>query len=154
MSVLLTVPLGPTTHPSSSSPGSQPTPYDLRVRASEVLSKIVALYGSKYPGLLPRQHPTFLFGIMLKSLQGLLSTLTKTLNSSPFPSPLGASNPPAGRYEGAILGLAALGGPAVLSGLWGTGTDELIKIDNLAGSLYPGEGRRGRTAIMKACIVS
>jgi hypothetical protein len=52
MSVLLTVPLGPWPQPSSF--GNQPTPYDIRVRASGVLKKIVELYGIKYPGLIPR----------------------------------------------------------------------------------------------------
>ncbi|CAD6567611.1 MAG: hypothetical protein TREMPRED_003748 [Tremellales sp. Tagirdzhanova-0007] len=135
MSVLLTVPLGP--HPpSSSNSGSQQSSYGLRIRASEVLGKIGAVYGPSYPGLLPR----------------LVSTLTRTFQSSPFPSPLGAAHPPAGRYEGAALGLAALGAPAVLSGLWGNGGEQMVRIDDLAGRLYPGEGKRSRTGLMKACI--
>lgn len=55
MSVLLTVPLGPHPPSSSLSNAPQPIPYDLRVRASEVLGKIAAVYGPKYSGLLPRQ---------------------------------------------------------------------------------------------------
>ena len=53
-----------------------------------------------------------------------------------------------------MLGLAALGAPAVRSGLWGKGGEELVRINNLAGRLYLGEGKRGRSGLMKACMVS
>lgn len=90
------------------------------------------------------------------TIPGLMSTLTSALHSSPFPSPLGATNPPAGRYEGAILGLAALGPYAVRQTIWGTNGDGLQRIDVLAGKLYPGEkeAKRGRVGVMKAAMVS
>lgn len=129
LSILLTVPLGP--HP----PVSQgPTPFDLRSRASDVLAKLVSTYAPTYPGLVPR----------------LLSTLTKALQLPPFPSPLGADHPPAGRYEGAVLGISALGPQAVRSALWGERGERLGVVDGLVVSLYPGDGRRSKTGLMKA----
>lgn len=50
MSILLTVPLGP--HPPTSTP---PSAFDLRVRAADVLSKLVSIYGKSYAGLVPRK---------------------------------------------------------------------------------------------------
>jgi transcription initiation factor TFIID subunit 6 len=38
--------------------------------------------------------------------------------TSPFPSPLGATSPPSGRYEGALLGLSALGPVTVRKALF------------------------------------
>lgn len=84
------------------------------------------------------------------SHSGLLSTFTRALHSSPFPSPLGAEFPPAGRYEGAVLGIGALGPHAVREALWGESGEKVSVIDNLAGVLYPGDGRKGKTGLMKA----
>lgn len=95
-------------------------------------------------------------GEMEKSLMpGLTSTLTSALNSSPFPSPLGATNPPAGRYEGSILGIAALGPHAVRTAVWGNNGDGLPRIDLLVSKLYPGEreGKKGKSGLMKATQV-
>ncbi|WWD20037.1 hypothetical protein CI109_104510 [Kwoniella shandongensis] len=133
LSIILTVPLGP--HPPSSSSSSQPSPYDIRQRAAEVLGKIAENYGRSYPGLIPR----------------LVSTLTKALQSPPFSSPLGAANPPAGRYEGAVLGLAALGTQAVKSGVWGKAGEGVSRIDDLAGRLYTDAGRR-KNPLVRATI--
>ncbi|ORY35025.1 hypothetical protein BCR39DRAFT_516221 [Naematelia encephala] len=130
MSVILTVPLGP--HPPSGEKGL--TPFELRSKASQVLGKVAKQYGSTYPGLLPR----------------LTSTLTRTLESSPFPSPLGASTPPSGRYEGAILGLSALGPHAVRTAIWGTRGDPLRRLDDLAFRLYPGQ--RSKPNLIKAGV--
>lgn len=129
LSILLTVPLGP--HPVT---GPGPSPFDLRSRASDVLAKLVSQYAATYPGLIPR----------------LLSTLTKALQAPPFPSPLGADHPPAGRYEGAVLGISALGPQSVRSTLWGARGEGLAVIDGLVVSLYPGDGRKSKTGLMKA----
>lgn len=129
LSILLTVPLGP--HPVT---GPGPSPFDLRSRASDVLAKLVSQYAATYPGLIPR----------------LLSTLTKALQAPPFPSPLGADHPPAGRYEGAVLGISALGPQSVRSTLWGKRGEGLAVIDGLVVSLYPGDGRKSKTGLMKA----
>lgn len=80
---------------------------------------------------------------------GLLSTFTRALHSAPFPSPLGAEFPPAGRFEGAVLGIGALGPNAVRDALWGTQGEKLDVIDNLVGVLYPGDTRKGKTPLMK-----
>ncbi|KAL1407644.1 histone H4-like TAF Taf6, SAGA complex subunit [Vanrija albida] len=130
LSILLTVPLGP--HPPSSN--QTPTQSELRQRAANVLAKLVTLYGKSYPGLVPR----------------LLSTFTRALQSSPFPSPLGAEFPPAGRYEGAVLGIGALGANTVRQALWGVKGEKLDVINNLVGVLYPGDNRKGKTGLMKA----
>lgn len=57
LSILLTVPLGP--HPPSSSSSSssqnQPSPFDIRSRAAEMLGKIARVYGKSYAGLIPRE---------------------------------------------------------------------------------------------------
>ncbi|KAL7424833.1 histone H4-like TAF Taf6, SAGA complex subunit [Cryptotrichosporon argae] len=134
LSILLTIPLGP--FPPVPSSAGEPSSFDTRLRASSVLKKLVDSYGPAYPGLVPR----------------LLSTLTRTLNLPPFPSPLGADTPPAGRYEGAVLGLAALGPHAVRQTLWGNGGDKLALVEGLVGSLYPGEARKHKTGLMKAVI--
>jgi hypothetical protein len=55
MSVLLTVPLGPTPPPPSGS--DEKSPYQVRVLAAAVLRLVAEQYGSKYPGLLPRESP-------------------------------------------------------------------------------------------------
>ena len=90
----------------------------------------------------------------LISTTGLASTLNKTFNMSPFPSPLGASHPPAGRYEGSILGLAALGAPSVRSSLFADPT-VLLRIDDLSSRLYPGqEGRKTRPPLIRATITA
>ncbi|WVR08314.1 hypothetical protein IAU60_005367 [Kwoniella sp. DSM 27419] len=133
LSIILTVPLGP--HPASSS--SNPSPFDVRLHASEVLGKIADKYGKSYPGLTPR----------------LVSTLTKALQSPPFPSPLGAANPPAGRYEGALLGLSALGPQASKAGIWGHAGEGLVMIDDLAGRLYNDAGRK-KNPLIKALLRS
>lgn len=133
LSIILTVPLGP--HPPSSTSG-QPSPFDLRNRAADVLAKLVVLYGKGYPGLVPR----------------LLSTFTRALHSSPFPSPLGAEHPPSGRYEGAVLGINALGGRAVKDALWGQHGENLEVINNLVGILYPGDRRVSKTGLMRATL--
>ncbi|WVQ79482.1 hypothetical protein IAT38_001581 [Cryptococcus sp. DSM 104549] len=133
LSIILTVPLGP--HPPTSSSGSQPSPFDIRQRAAEVLGKIADTYGKSYPGLVPR----------------LVSTLTKALLSPPFPSPLGASNPPTGRYEGAVLALTVLGPQAVHSGIWGHAGEGLARIDDLAGRLYTDAGKR-RNPLIRVTI--
>ncbi|KAK6909003.1 hypothetical protein I203_103013 [Kwoniella mangroviensis CBS 8507] len=134
MSIILTVPLGP--HPSSSS-SNQPSPYDLRLQASQVLGKVADKYGKSYPGLIPR----------------LVSTLSKSLNSPPFPSPLGASNPPSGRYEGSLLALSCLGKQAVRSTVWGKAGENISRIDDLAGRLYTdgGSGKK-RNPLIRALI--
>lgn len=83
-----------------------------------------------------------------------MSTLTRALHSAPFPSPLGAENPPAGRYEGAVLGLASLGPHAIKTSLWGNGGSALSTVDQLVGTLYPGISASGKglgkTGLMKA----
>ncbi|WWC73412.1 uncharacterized protein I206_107379 [Kwoniella pini CBS 10737] len=132
MSIILTVPLGP--HPPSSS-SNQPSPYDLRLHASQVLGKIAEKYGKSYPGLIPR----------------LVSTLSKTLHSPPFPSPLGAANPPSGRYEGTLLALSCLGAPAVRSVVWGKAGESVRFIDDLAGSLYTDSGKK-KNPLIRALI--
>ncbi|WVW86592.1 hypothetical protein I302_108642 [Kwoniella bestiolae CBS 10118] len=133
MSIILTVPLGP--HPSSSS-SNQPSPYDLRLHASQVLGKVAEKYGRSYPGLVPR----------------LISTLSKSLNSPPFPSPLGASNPPSGRYEGSLLALSCLGKQAVKSTVWGKAGENISRIDDLAGRLYTDGGGKKRNPLIRALI--
>ena len=85
--------------------------------------------------------------------KGLISTLSNALYSQPFPSPLGALNPPTGRYEGAVLGLGALGAQAIRSTLWGNGGDALGRIDDLVVTLYP-DGKRGKMGLVKATMVS
>lgn len=132
LSIVLTVPLGP--HPPD--PSSRLTPFDLRLRATDVLGKIASQYGSQYAGLVPR----------------LVSTLNSALHSQPFPSPLGASTPPSGRYEGAVLGLAALGNQAVRSSIWGKSGDGLRWVDDLVGRMYP-DAKPGRTGLMRAALV-
>jgi hypothetical protein len=132
LSIVLTVPLGP--HPPD--PSSRLTPFDLRLRATDVLGKIASQYGSQYAGLVPR----------------LVSTLNSALHSQPFPSPLGASTPPSGRYEGAVLGLAALGPQAVRSSIWGKSGDGLRWVDDLVGRMYP-DAKPGRTGLMRAALV-
>lgn len=72
------------------------------------------------------------------------------MQSSPFPSPLGADFPPAGRYEGAVLGIGALGVNTVRQALWGEKGEKLDVINNLVGVLYPGDNRKGKTGLMKA----
>ncbi|WWC93104.1 uncharacterized protein L201_008070 [Kwoniella dendrophila CBS 6074] len=133
MSIILTVPLGP--HPPSSSSSNQPSPYDLRLHASQVLGKIAEKYGKSYPGLIPR----------------LVSTLNKALNSPPFPSPLGASNPPSGRYEGALLALSSLGQQAVKTTVWGKAGENIIRIDDLAGRLYSDSSKK-KNPLIRALI--
>ncbi|EIW72312.1 hypothetical protein TREMEDRAFT_70674 [Tremella mesenterica DSM 1558] len=134
MSILLTVPLGP--HPPTSSQQITAA-YETRLRASDVLRKIVDDYSSSYPNLTPR----------------LLSTLSQALQSDPFPSPLGANHPPAGRYEGALLGISALGSHAVRTCLWGEDVPRALqRLDDLASRLYPTEGRKGKSGLMKAAI--
>ncbi|WWC65573.1 uncharacterized protein I303_108191 [Kwoniella dejecticola CBS 10117] len=134
MSIILTVPLGP--HPaSSSSLSNQPSPYDLRLHASQVLGKIAEKYGKSYPGLIPR----------------LVSTLSKALRSPPFPSPLGAANPPSGRYEGCLLALSCLGAQAVRSVVWGKAGEGVRVIDDLAGSLYTDSGKK-KNPLIRALI--
>lgn len=49
-----------------------------------------------------------------------------------------------------MLGIGALGSAAVREGLWGARGERLDVIDNLVGVLYPGDGRKGRTPLMKA----
>ncbi|BEI92919.1 uncharacterized protein CcaverHIS019_0505470 [Cutaneotrichosporon cavernicola] len=132
LSILLTVPLGP--HPTPS--GMSPSPFELRTRAADVLAKLVNLYANGYPGLVPR----------------LLSTLKKALTASPFPSPLGAEHPPAGRYEGAVLGIGACGVHAVREAVWGTNGDGLGAINDLIGLLYPGEGRKNKAPLVRATM--
>lgn len=113
-----------------------PAPFELRTRAADVLAKLVNLYAKGYPGLVPR----------------LLSTLKKALTSSPFPSPLGGDHPPAGRYEGAALGIGACGVHAVREALWGNNGDGLRTINDLLGLLYPGEGRKNKVPLMRATM--
>ncbi|KAK4685103.1 transcription initiation factor TFIID subunit 6, partial [Tremellales sp. Uapishka_1] len=136
LSIIVTVPLGPWPPSSSSSSANQPSQYDLRIRAADVLKKLVVSYGGSYPGLIPR----------------LESTLLKTLWSPPFPSPLGATNPPVGRYEGSILGLAALGPHVVRSAVFGQSGESVKRIDELASRLY-GESKKGKNGIIKATVV-
>lgn len=131
LSILLTVPLGP--HPPTS---TSPSPFELRTRAADVLAKLVQLYAKGYPGLVPR----------------LLSTFRKALTSSPFPSPLGSDYPPAGRYEGAVLGIGACGEHAVRDALWGNKGDGLVAINGLLGLLYPSEGRKNKMPLMRATM--
>lgn len=135
LSIILTVPLGP--HPPQPASSSQPSPTEIRSRASDVLSKIASTYSPSYPGLIPR----------------LVMTLTKALHSPPFPSPLGAANPPTGRYEGAILGLGGLGPQAVREGIWGEKGEGVRRIDELAGRLYSEAGKR-KNPLVRATIVS
>ena len=153
MSILITVPLGP--HPPSGPSQGQPTPYELRVRAGEVLKRIAELYGPRYPGLLPRKwsHTSTSSQTDRDMTQGLTSTLTKSLNSSPFPSPLGAAHPPAGRYEGSLLGLAAIGSHAVKSAMWGADGTPILRVDDLSVRLYPGsETKKAKTGLTKAFV--
>lgn len=135
LSIILTVPLGP--HPPQPASLSQPSPTEIRSRASDVLSKIASTYSPSYPGLIPR----------------LVMTLTRALHSPPFPSPLGAANPPTGRYEGAILGLGGLGPQAVREGIWGEKGEGVRRIDELAGRLYSEAGKR-KNPLVRATIVS
>lgn len=134
LSIILTVPLGP--HPPQSAASSQPSPTEIRSRASDVLSKIASTFSPSYPGLIPR----------------LVSTFTKALHSPPFPSPLGAANPPTGRYEGAILALGGLGPQAVKVGIWGERGEGVRRIDELAGRLYNEAGKR-KNPLVRATIV-
>ncbi|KIR34420.1 transcription initiation factor TFIID subunit 6 [Cryptococcus deuterogattii MMRL2647] len=133
LSIILTVPLGP--HPPQPASSSQPSPTEIRSRASDVLSKIASTYSPSYPGLIPR----------------LAMTLTKALHSPPFPSPLGAANPPTGRYEGAILGLGGLGPQVVREGIWGEKGEGVRRIDELAGRLYSEAGKR-KNPLVRATI--
>ncbi|ODN79066.1 transcription initiation factor TFIID subunit 6 [Cryptococcus wingfieldii CBS 7118] len=134
LSIILTVPLGP--HPPVPTPNS-PSANNIRERASDVLGKISSTYGKSYPGLLPR----------------LVSTLIKALKSPPFPSPLGASQAPTGRYEGAVMGLAVLGKEAVREGIWGEGGEGLVRIDNIVTSCYPAsESGKKKNPLMKSTI--
>lgn len=133
LSILLTVPLGP--HPPTS---ASPSPFELRTRAADVLAKLVSLYAKNYPGLVPR----------------LVSTFKKALASPPYPSPLGSDHPPAGRYEGAVLGIGACGEHAVRDALWGDRGAGLAAIDTLLSSIYPGEGRKNKTGLMRATMRS
>lgn len=131
MSILLTVPLGP--HPPVS---TSPSAFDLRVRAADVLAKLVSLYGKNYPGLVPR----------------LVSTLSKALHMPTSPSPV--DTPPAGRYEGAVLGLAACGHLSVRETLWGERGEQLAHIDGLIGSLYPttSDNKKSKTGLVRATV--
>ncbi|ORX38050.1 TATA box binding protein associated factor-domain-containing protein, partial [Kockovaella imperatae] len=136
MSVLLTVPLS---SQSSSSLTNNPS-YELRCKAASILQKIVTVYGSRYPGLVPR----------------ITSTLLKTLNLPPFPSPLGGGVPPSGRYEGAILGISALGPSAIRQSLLND-PNVLQRIDGLCSSLYPAQEARKSTKavpLSKATVVA
>lgn len=147
----MTVPLGP--HPPSAS-SPKPDSFDIRAKAADILGKIVSLYGPKYPGLTPREYSLriLVYTLSTTEITGLLHTLTQALESSPFPSPLGATNPPAGRYEGAVLAISALGPAAVRQAIWQGGTG-LERIDNLAGVLYLGEGNKRRNGLIRASLV-
>ena len=76
------------------------------------------------------------------------------LKSEPFPSPLGGQYPPAGRYEGAVLGLGELGPGIVRAHLFGSKGDNMLRIDGLCTSLYPGVKDKKAVGLMKAAIVS
>ena len=149
------MPLGP--HPPSSST-PKPDAFDIRSRAADVLGKITSIYGPKYPSLSPREYPDTLVLILSLSrgqdadIVGILHTLTQALESSPFPSPLGATNPPAGRYEGAVLAISAMGPAAVRQAIWKDGQG-LERINTLAGTLYLGEGSKRRNNLIRATLV-
>lgn len=136
MSVLLTVPLGP--HPA---PTPQvPSTFELRQRAASILGKLCSSYGRNHEGLIPR----------------ITTTLIRALESPPFPSPLGSTMPPIGRYEGAVLGLSALGPHAVRKGLWGNRGDAALSLGTLIGSLGGNtEGGKGKGVknLTKATVV-
>lgn len=70
----------------------------------------------------------------------------------PFPSPL--DTPPAGRYEGAVLGLAACGHLGVRDTLWGSRGERLALIDTLVGQLYPStsDSRKSKTGLVRATV--
>ena len=61
----------------------------------------------------------------------------KTLDLSVYPSPMGIGTPPAGRYEGCILGIGALGPMPIRRCLF-TDPSVLLRIDSLCDSLYTG----------------
>lgn len=129
LSIILTFPLG-----SPRAAGEKPAPFDLRVRASEILGQLVHQYQARYAGLVPR----------------LVSTLTQALKSPPVPPPGGQVGLPVGRYEGAVLGLGALGPPSVRAAVWGHAGDGLQAIEALAMKLYPDEGKRAKSGLIKA----
>lgn len=60
--------------------------------------------------------------------------------------------PPAGRYEGAVLALAALGSSAVRSVIWGKAGDGIRQVDELCGTLYP-EQKKGKLPLLRALVV-
>lgn len=111
------------------------------------------MYGPTYPGLLPSKFTAQTYCWGLTDRLGLLSTVTGALESSPFPSPLGATNPPAGRYEGAVLAVAALGASAVRQVIWQDGKG-LQRINTLVETLYLGEGSKRRNGLIRATLVS
>lgn len=148
MSVLLTVPLGP--HPPSSG-AEEKSPYATRVLAASVLRLVAQQYGDKYTALRPRKSWHRFFESLL--ISGITSTLTKTLYSPPIPVASGPSTAitPAGRYEGAILGLGALGPNTVSSTLLNPDGVTSQRVDSLAGELYTGKNRGIVKAWIKAC---
>ncbi|KAI9631731.1 uncharacterized protein MKK02DRAFT_21530 [Dioszegia hungarica] len=138
LSIILAVPLGPQAGSAQPS-GPQPSPYDIRSRAADVLGMVARQYGAGYPGLIPR----------------LVSTLKSALDSSP--SHTGSLAHPAGRYEGAVLGLTALGASVVRETIWAPAGNGLKKIDGLCGALYPeavaGKGKgRGLVKATEAAL--
>lgn len=135
LSMILTVPLGPAPGTQPPPPSSVPSPFDLRARASDILARIASTFGPSYANLVPR----------------ITSTLAGALKSQPFPSPLGPSMPPAGRYEGAVLALAALGSSAVRSVIWGKAGDGIRQVDELCGTLYP-EQKKGKLPLLRALV--
>lgn len=78
--------------------------------------------------------------------------MTQALESSPYPSPLGATNPPAGRYEGAVLAIGALGPAAVRQAIW-QDSKGLQRINTLVETLYLGEGSKRRNGLIRATLV-
>lgn len=111
------------------------TAYDLRLRSSDLLASLLAQYSPRYPGLRPR----------------LLRVFEDSLYSDPFPSPLGPTRAPAGRYEGALLGIAAVGTQGVRKVLFSPGSDlehsdtglgrGMDRVEALFPILYPSAAR-------------
>jgi len=83
---------------------------------------------------------------------GITSTLSKTLfsPSGPVHTPHGTTSP-AGRYEGAILGLTALGPATIRQTLFQP--EYIARVNQIAGEVYTGKNRNAVKAYNKAMTV-
>lgn len=131
MSILLSVPLGN----ESSLAASKISTFDLRRKASDMLGTLMKTYGPDYETLIPRTYSSvhsspIRFSLISLYTQpiGVTQTLQKALAS---PASFKSTTPTGilgtrqvvsshGRYQGALLGLAAISNQAFLRSLLGS----------------------------------